>query len=403
MTEFTLAPAWLSIGAVSLSIGTLSIGTVCMLPGTCHILDSMEGAPMQIIDADGHVNDRACQDEIARYMPEGNRSSAIFPVLDHLHFHYLRPRDNNKELRNPGAEEWLAFLDETGIEWSVLYPTFGLAVGRFVSREWAVAACIAYNRWLHERFLSKSPRLKGMALLPIQHVDSAVAELRYAVTELGMMGGMLPSNGEGIKTHLGDDIYWPIYEEAEKLGCCLAVHVGSLHHLGMDSFSTYYPVHAVGHPMGIMIQAAAMLSHGVFERFPNLRVGFLEGGATWVPFFMDRLDRSYHEGHMQTDADGVVLGGPEPGEKASDYFKRHVRAGRIFVGFDCDDDGLGFAVGKAGRDAFLFGSDFPHEVFDAKKCRHEIDELLERDDLTEQDKAAVLGGNAMRLYCPENA
>ena len=355
---------------------------------------------MQIIDADGHVNDRACQDEIARYMPEGNRSSAIFPVLDHLHFHYLRPRDNNKELRNPGAEEWLAFLDETGIEWSVLYPTFGLAVGRFVSREWAVAACIAYNRWLHERFLSKSPRLKGMALLPIQHVDKAVAELRYAVKELGMMGGMLPSNGEGIKTHLGDDIYWPIYEEAEKLGCCLAVHVGSLHHLGMDSFSTYYPVHAVGHPMGIMIQAAAMLSHGVFERFPNLRVGFLEGGATWVPFFMDRLDRSYHEGHMQTDADGVVLGGPEPGEKASDYFKRHVRAGRIFVGFDCDDDGLGFAVGKAGRDAFLFGSDFPHEVFDAKKCRHEIDELLERDDLTERDKAAVLGGNAMRLYCP---
>ena len=403
MTEFTLAPAWLSIGAVSLSIGTLSIGTVCMLPGTCHILDAMEGTPMQIIDADGHVNDRACQDEIARYMPEGNRSSAIFPVLDHLHFHYLRPRDNNKELRNPGAAEWLAFLDETGIEWSVLYPTFGLAVGRFVSREWAVAACIAYNRWLHERFLSKSPRLKGMALLPIQHVDSAVAELRYAVTELGMMGGMLPSNGEGIKTHLGDDIYWPIYEEAEKLGCCLAVHVGSLHHLGMDSFSTYYPVHAVGHPMGIMIQAAAMLSHGVFERFPNLRVGFLEGGATWVPFFMDRLDRSYHEGHMQTDADGVVLGGPEPGEKASDYFKRHVRAGRIFVGFDCDDDGLGFAVGKAGRDAFLFGSDFPHEVFDAKKCRHEIDELLERDDLTERDKAAVLGGNAMRLYCPENA
>jgi len=45
-----------------------------------------------------------------------------------------------------------------------------------------------------------------------------------------------------------------------------------------------------------------------------------------------------------------------PGEKASDFFKRHVREGRIFVGFDCDDDGLGFAVSKAGRDAFLFGS-----------------------------------------------
>ena len=50
-----------------------------------------------------------------------------------------------------------------------------------------------------------------------------------------------------------------------------------------------------------MIQASAMLAHGVFDRFPNLRVAFLEGGATWVPFMMDRLDRSYHDGHMQLD------------------------------------------------------------------------------------------------------
>ena len=98
-----------------------------------------------------------------------------------------------------------------------------------------------------------------------------------------MIGAMLPSNGEGLQNHLGAKLYWPIYEEAEKLNCSLAVHVGSLHHLGMDTFSTYYPVHAIGHPVGIMIQAAAMLSHGIFDRFPNLRVGYLEGGSTWVP------------------------------------------------------------------------------------------------------------------------
>ncbi len=48
------------------------------------------------------------------------------------------------------------------------------------------------------------------------------------------------------------------------------------------------------------------------------------------------------------------------------------------------------------------GGNFPREVFDATKCRHEIDGLLERGDLTEQDKAAVLGGNAMRFYCRES-
>ncbi len=353
---------------------------------------------MQVIDADGHVNDGARSEELVKYMPKGCRASQVFPILDHLHFHYLKPSFGQGEFGNPGPKEWLEFLEKTGIDWSVLYPTWGLAMGRFVSVEWAVAACRAYNNWLYDTFLSHSPNLKGMALIPIQDVDLAVEELHRAVTQQGMIGAMLPSNGEGLKSHLGDKMYWPIYEEAEKLNCAVAVHVGALHHLGMDTFSTYYPVHAVGHPVGIMIQAAAMLSHGVFERFPNLSVGFLEGGATWVPFFMDRLDRSYHEGHMQVDLNGQVLGGPKPGEKASAFFKKQMRDGRIFVGFDVDDDGLGFAVQKAGNEGFLFGSDFPHEVFDAVKCRHEIDELLAREDLSMEDKEAVLGGNAKRLY-----
>ena len=97
---------------------------------------------------------------------------------------------------------------------------------------------------------------------------------------------------------------------------------------------------------------------------------------------------------------GELLGGPKEGEKASDYFKKQLREGRIFVGFDCDNDGLNTAVAKGGKQSFLFGSDFPHEVFDAAKCRHEIDELLGCNDLTQEDKEAVLGGNAARFYLP---
>jgi len=353
---------------------------------------------MEIIDADGHINDHAYGEEIAHYMPKGNQMANLFPELDHLHFRYLK--QNRRPTGNPSPDDWVKFLDTTGISWTVLYPTAGLAMGRIMSEHWAVLACNAYNTWLHERFLSKNPRLRGIGLIPLQDIDAAVRELRRAVKELGMLGGMLPSNGEAIQGHLGNKIYWPIYEEAEKLGCALAVHVGSLHHVGLDSFSTYYPAHALGHPFSLMVQAAGMLAHGVFQRFPKLRVAFLEGGATWVPFMMDRLDRSYHDGHVQLDLNGNPVGGPERGEKASDYFKKQIREGRVFVGFDCDDDGLGTAVVKAGREAFLFGSDFPHEVFDAKKCRHEIDELMAREDLSDEDKKAALGGNALRFYRP---
>ena len=354
---------------------------------------------MQIIDADGHVNDRPCMDEISKYMPAGNRTQ-VFPAFDHIHFHYLEGGEKRSRTGDVGPKEWLEFLDETEIDWTVVYPTAGLAVGRIIAEDWAIAACRAYNNWLHEKFTRVTPRIKGMALIPIQDSQAACEELRRAVTELGMAGAMLPSNGEGIKGHFGAKIYWPIYEEAEKLGAPLGVHVGALHHLGLDSIGVYYPVHALGHPFGIMAQAAAMLTYGVFDRFPKLRVGFLEGGATWVPFMMDRLDRSYHDGHVQLDVKGNLLGGPKQGEKASDYFKQQLREGRIFVGFDCDDDGLNTAVAKGGRQSFLFGSDFPHEVFDAAKCRHEIDELLERNDLTQEDKVAVLGGNALKFYRP---
>jgi predicted TIM-barrel fold metal-dependent hydrolase len=353
---------------------------------------------VQIIDADGHINDHACGDQIARYLPKGNQMANLFPDFDHLHFRYLK--QNRRSTGNPTPADWNEFLDKTGISWTVLYPTAGLAVGRIVAEDWAVVACQAYNTWLYEHYLNRNSKLKGVGLLPIQNVEGAITELRRCVTELGMLGGMLPSNGEAIQGHLGNKVYWPLYEEAEKLGCALAVHVGCLHHMGLDAFSTYYPVHALGHPFSLMIQAAAMLAHGVFERFPQLRVAFLEGGATWVPFLMDRFDRSYHDGHLQLDLQGNLLGGPKSGEKASEYFKKQLREGRMFIGFDCDDDGLGNAIKKAGPEPFLFGSDFPHEVFDAAKCRHEIEELLERDDLTQADKEAALGGNALRFYRP---
>ena len=73
---------------------------------------------MQIIDADGHINDHACGDEIARYMPKGNQMSRLFPELDHLHFRYLK--QNRRDTGNPTPHDWLQFLDQTGISCGAL-------------------------------------------------------------------------------------------------------------------------------------------------------------------------------------------------------------------------------------------------------------------------------------------
>jgi hypothetical protein len=80
---------------------------------------------LQIIDADGHVNDHVYGEEIASYMPKGNQMSRPFPELDHLHFRYLK--QNRHATGNPSPDDWMRFLDKTGISWTVLYPTAGLA------------------------------------------------------------------------------------------------------------------------------------------------------------------------------------------------------------------------------------------------------------------------------------
>jgi predicted TIM-barrel fold metal-dependent hydrolase len=220
-----------------------------------------------------------------------------------------------------------------------------------------------------------------------------VEELRRAVYELGFLGAVLPSNG--LKGHLGSREYWPVFEEAARLGCCLSVHGGSHIGLGMDHLDIYPLVHALGHPFGQMIALAGMVANSVFDRYPGIRIAFLEGGVSWFLTCLERFDSSWAS-FRQADPDGRFPRVPQGG-RVSEYLLGHVDAGRVFVGCEGDELGLGAAVRLAGSKPFLFSSDFPHEVT-AETCREEIGELLEHDELTTADKEAILHGNAERLY-----
>ena len=76
---------------------------------------------------------------------------------------------------------------------------------------------------------------------------------------------------------------------------------------------------------------------------------------------------------------------------------RKVQAGRIAVGVEGDEPALAYAVKVVGREAFIYSSDFPHEV-NVDTVRGEIDELVANDELTDEDKAAILRENAARFY-----
>ena len=357
----------------------------------------MKSKNITVIDGDGHVVEDL--QAIIDLMPPPYREKYgthtffdPFPPLDHLHsanLHDFPP----EAFGNVGHDGWMNFLKDVGISAAVLYTTRGLSFGKVVSHDWAIDLARAYNDWLYQTYLKKSPLFKGMALIPLQEPEAAAEELRRAVKELGMCGAMLPSTG--FQSHLGHKRYWPIYEEANRLGCAIGIHGGAHENLGLDDMSPYAPVHALGHPFGQMICFGSIIFNGICDRFPNVRFGFMEGGVSWLLLCLERFDRSY-ETHIQHDLRGSFFK-LQKKEKVSDYITRHIKAGRIFVGCEGDEPDIAHAIKQVGNEPFVYSSDFPHEV-NNEYCKRELREMMENPGLTEADKAAVLYRNAQRFY-----
>lgn len=354
----------------------------------------------RIIDGDGHIMEDIAG--IVSYMPEEFRGKSFgearaernpFPPIDHLH-------SANRHITPPGAfanvgpDGWMEFLDDVGVDSTVLYTTSGLGFGKIVSRDWAVMLARAYNNWVYDTYVSRGDRFQAMGLLPLQEPAAAAEELRRIVEELGFVGAMLPSTGAQ-QSHLGDAKFGPVYAEAERLGVPLAIHGGAHHDLGMNTMNVFAATHAIGHPVGIMICLAGMLFNGVFERFTGLKVGFLEGGVGWFLMALERFNGSY-EAFTPYDPRGELMTLPD-GMSVRDYMVSLCKEGRLRVGVEGDEPALAYAVHAAGPEAFIFSSDFPHEV-NLGSIRHEIEELIEIEELSPEEKEAILWRNSLDFY-----
>ena len=334
------------------------------------------------VDADGHV----IEDPVAihQYLeaPFDKMRTVLNVLPDGDKFHSPSVQSANPA---PGAFEpadakkWTSFMDMTGTDWAVLYPTRGLFYGRIVFEEWAIAYARAYNNWLHDTFIKENPRLRGICLLPMQVVDEAVAELRRCVRDLGMVGGMIPSNG--LIKHIASREYWPLYQEAQELGCVLAVHGGNYERLGFDTMSNFPASRALGMPIPLLNGLTGMIVDGVLDRFPDLHFGFMEGGTAWIPLLIDRLERE------------MGYGGLELPHHPEDYFRR----GQVFIGCEGNEKALSYAIERVGPDPFMFASDFPHEIT-IDNCMEEINEIVEREDIKEEHKMLILRENARNMY-----
>jgi uncharacterized protein len=341
----------------------------------------------QVIDADGHVME--LDDELREYLP------APFGEMWWLHTYslwagwdgYVRglrpPGGAVREGRGPTAEDWLTFLDTNAIDRTVLYPTQGLTLGVYQDVDFAVALARAYNDWLADRFMNVSPRLIGVALLPIQDVAESVSELRRAVSQLGMPGGVVPSVIQA-RPYLGDPIYYPLWEAAQELDVPIAIHSGTAAYLGLDGLRNQAAAHCLEHPFGQWRQFTHMMFEGVFELFPRLRLAVLECGIGWVPWMMDRMDEEIERKGRFTQ---------RLKRKPSDY----IRGGNIFFTAEVDEATLPFFVEHVRPDILLWASDYPHERAEGE-FSEDIPSLVGRTDVSDDVKRSIFFDNPSRFY-----
>jgi predicted TIM-barrel fold metal-dependent hydrolase len=311
----------------------------------------------------------------------------VFPSLDGFHgpripqspqadrANYVTASDQ----RTGSGEDYLAFLEKARIDQGVVFASEGLSVGLIQHADYAVRLCRAYNDYVHDRYRRVSERIFPMALIPMQDPKEAAIELRRAVKDLGLPGAMLPANG--LPLHLGHEYYWPVYQEACDLDCALGVHGGSARGVAMETFTSFRAVFGMHHSIALVTQMAGFIGHGVLERFPTLRVGFLEGGCAWLVMILDRAERA-HEVTGRWNVPAVP---------------KYLESGRILIGCEGNDTSLPYLANRVGIEAFAWASDYPHEV-DLEAAKHMIKETIHNVPLTDAQKAALLADNARRFF-----
>jgi predicted TIM-barrel fold metal-dependent hydrolase len=280
----------------------------------------------------------------------------------------------------------LRHMDELGVDVQVVYPTVFL-VGGFQHSDAEVAVLRSYNRWIAERCAESGGRLRWVMLPPLQSINRAIEELRWA-KEHGAVGILKKGDAEA-GYWPSEPYFFPFYAEAERLDLPMCFHTGSGNPYPWNVERTaYWSFHQVFLPNPHALQS--IITNKLPERFPGLRWGFLESTSSWIPFAMYHMHRlrakSRERGHVQ-EAQNLYA------EYSVSLADNHV-----FVACQTDED-LPYILGHAGEDCLLIGSDYSHQ--DSSEELRFVDALQHRvdaGDISQQAMRKIVDDNPRRFY-----
>ena len=353
-----------------------------------------------VVDADAHVNeDPLAWTELAAQHPgwlSAGRSGDqwVAQIAGKLYPTQDGPGRGVpiEHATNPAAAAGAADLDQRlrdmdveGIDVQVLYGGLIIGLTTYDDAGFALDVARAYNDWLLSKVCGHRPsRLKGVAVAPLQDVRASISEVERA-KGLGAVAVTIPPV-LGPATTLDDASLLPFFEACSALDLAVAVHSAPGMNVALPAaglFDNYAQVHCLSFPVDQMVAFTALAMGGVLDRFPGLRVAFLESGTGWVPYFVHRV----HE-HFEKQA-GLL---PAMRTDPRDLLAR----GQCYFSFEAEEPLLEVCVEQLGDGWLVYASDYPHWDSDFPGTVAEVRRLTANMGADVTDK--LLGGNAARLY-----
>lgn len=279
--------------------------------------------------------------------------------------------------------ERLNVMDEENLDIALIFPSLELLAGDLERADVAAANARAYNRWITDFVAHDQSRLLAMGVLPLQSVDAAIDEVGFIAAQ-GLTGVTFrPERYNGLELFSPEmDRLWSAIEDAD-----LTVGIHGSFGSRMESFASIrytnpFYVHMVCHPFEAMASVMEIVASGILDDHPRLRIGFIESGIGWLPYWLDRLDE-----HKEQLGGLVPKLKREPTEIWSEQCFITMEGREIEAFGQLADMGLAHTV--------IWGSDYPHYDCTFPGALAKLDASfasIGRDDLRDE----VIHDNARR-------
>ena len=277
----------------------------------------------------------------------------------------------SREMTDIGAR--LKDMDRLGIGSQVVYPTLFL-IYLTDDADFELALVRAYNRYIAQACALSEGRIRWVMIPPLKSVKDSIEEMNWA-KENGAVGVFF----RGIERDrtMDDPYFFPIYEEAQRLDLPICAHVAA----GCPPFTNIFDLER-NHTFAAIrlppiIGFRDLVANRIPEMFPQLRIGIIEAGASWVPFIMHALKRQ--------------LGGSE-----SDWGPSLFRDYRLYIAAEADED-IPYLRNYIPDERLLIGSDYGHHGDPANEP--ELVKMMEaRQDIPASQRGLMMVDNPARFY-----